>query len=113
MGAVGKQGILICTKMQLSFATGSRLQGSAGGGGVAGAAPRPPPAGTGEVQRAGKVPAAPSAPAQPLEPWEEGITCTLGLPGAAELGRAKEGRRRRTEYLHGQQESLIFGPVRT
>lgn len=32
MGAVGKQGILICTKMQLSFATGRRLQGSAGGG---------------------------------------------------------------------------------
>lgn len=83
------------------------------GRGVAGAAPRPPPAGTGEVQRAGKVPAAPSAPAQPLEPREEGITCTLGLPGAAELGRAKEGRRRRTEYLHGQQERLIFGPVRT
>lgn len=31
MGAVGKGGILICTKMQLSFAAGRRLRGSARG----------------------------------------------------------------------------------
>lgn len=76
MGAVGKQGILICTKMQLSFATGRRLQGSgwgrppAGRGGCLPAAP--PPAGTGEVQGAGREGAGISRSSAGRAGWRDG-----------------------------------------
>lgn len=93
MGEVGKQSILISTKMQHSFATGRRpgLPGPPGGGG------------TGEVRRegagAGKVPGSPAAPpAQPAgDMGRRASTCQLGTFWSSQSWRAEERRRIRAE----------------
>lgn len=112
MGAVGKQGVLICTKMQLSFASGRRA--GAGEGYRRGAGAASPPAGTGEGgakggRGRGRVAAGggggrcrhlpPSAPpAQPAGAMgRREITCKLGLSGGAKLGVAEERVGRRTQ----------------
>lgn len=92
MGAVGKQSILISTKMQHSFASG-RGPGLSGGGG------------TGEVRREGagagarKVPGSPAAP--PAQPagglGRRASTCQLVAFWSSQTWRAEERRRTRAE----------------
>lgn len=91
MGAVGRLGILICTKMQLICSWKEAEEQGAGGGG--GCLPASLPdghrggakGGEREEEEKGKVPA--SRRAEPAGAvGRRALTCQLGLPGAAKLG---------------------------
>lgn len=88
MGAVGKQSILISTKMKHSFASGRSRGCPAPGRAVGGA-------GAG----AGKVPGSPAAP--PAFPAADmgrtAGTCQLGTCWSSQTWGAEEGRRTRAE----------------
>lgn len=97
MGAVGKQSILISTKMQHSFATGRR-PGPAGRCG-----------GRGRGQGLGRCrDLLPLHRHNRLETWE-GVHAPAGsgLSGAAKLGDRRKGRGQERSNCCGQQENLF------